>query len=65
MFLLKLGLSELQLIVVSTIIEKNRSKPSIVSYDDEYVREPSIHAFEIEEEDHVGIALKKAERAFG
>ena len=38
---------------------KNRSKPSIVSYDDEYVREPSIHAFEIEEEDHVGIALKK------
>ncbi|MDB9984145.1 sigma-70 family RNA polymerase sigma factor [bacterium] len=38
---------------------KNRSKPSIVSYDDEYVREPSIHAFEIEEEDHVGITLKK------
>lgn len=38
---------------------KNRSRPDVLSYDDEYVREPSIHAFEIEEEDHVGITLKK------
>lgn len=38
---------------------KHRSKPDVLSYDDEYVREPSILPFEIEEEDHVGITLKK------
>ncbi len=38
---------------------KHRSKPNILSYDDDFVREPSIHAFEIEEEDHVGITLKQ------
>lgn len=38
---------------------KLKSKPDTLSYDDEYVREPFIHAFEVEEEDHVGITVEK------